>query len=134
MVWMTRGFQLGAFHFWFESFFVLRKKNCFFFFACVFICELIYLFDLCLYNSESANEENQEAVAVHTEREREVQLDNDCHMLRLPVNMVMEVLVHNQLFHAAEQTLLVHHDRSLWNLYILICVIWVFVCNIVLCE
>lgn len=78
-----------------------------------FICELIYLFDLCLYNSESANEENQEAVAVHTEREREVQLDNDCHMLRLPVNMVMEVLVHNQLFHAAEQTLLVHHDRSL---------------------
>lgn len=70
-------------------------------------------------------------MAVHTEREREeVQLDNDCHMLRLPVNMELEVLVRNQLFHAAEQTLLVHHDRSSCNLYLVFflrCVIGVVV-------
>lgn len=49
-------------------------------------------------------------MVVHTEREV---LENDFHRLRLPVNMGVKVLVRNQLFHAAEQTLLVHHDRSL---------------------
>lgn len=64
---------------------------------------------------------------VHTERERddvvphddEVLHDDevhhsDCHRLHQPVNIVeAELLAHSQLNHAAEQTLLLHHDRSL---------------------
>lgn len=38
--------------------------------------------------------------------------ESDCRSL--PVNIVeLEALVQNQLYHAAEQILLVHHDHSL---------------------